>query len=592
MPEGHELSSVSKTELEAGGAGAKPVASASAPVGRFFNSENTLKLGSLGLLTILAILPVSVFLYSAFVTHPEAGKSIFTFTNFTKTFATFEVMDASLNTLIIALGTSIFSCFTGVSLAWFHARTDMPFRGSMEALTLIPFFLSSFLGAIAWWALAAPRTGILNRWMIDLFGLSAPPFNIYSMTGIIMVMALFYTPYMYLFTIGSLNRMDPSLEESARVCGTGVLRTALRVTIPLSTPAMLSGAIIVFVVSMGVFGVPSLLGPIARISTLSTIIYTKMEEYPLDIGGAAALGSILMVFTALGLYFQRKIIAPRSYVTVTGKGYRPSRVSLGHWKYVALAINCFYVLLAVILPLGALLLASFNRAWLGGFLWSQLSIYNWAYVLFEYEYAIQATKNSLILGLVGGFITVVLCTFLSMVILRGRNKKLSGAVDYLSTLPIGVPGLIMGMAFLITWIKTPLYGFPMLLLMMAYMTRYLPYGLRTISSMLQSLSSELEESARICGSSFIATIKKITVPLLRPGIFAAYLMLFIMFIRELPVSVLLATEDSAPMAVALYILQENEALGVVAAFALLQTVLLLVGTIIFRRLGSMEKLSV
>ena len=147
-----------------------------------------------------------------------------------------------------------------------------------------------------------------------------------------MVMALFYTPYMYLFTIGSLNRMDPALEESARVCGTGVLRTALRVTIPLSTPAMLSGAVIVFVVSMGVFGVPSLLGPIARISTLSTIIYTKMEEYPLDIGGAAALGSVLMVFTALGLFIQRKIIAPRSYVTVTGKGYRPSRVSLGPWN--------------------------------------------------------------------------------------------------------------------------------------------------------------------------------------------------------------------------------------------------------------------
>ncbi len=586
------MSSVSKSELEARGDGASPVASAATPGGRFFNSENSLKLGSLGLLTILAILPVSVFLYSAFVTHPEAGDSIFTFTNFTKNFSTSEVFDATLNTLVIALGTSVFSCLTGVSLAWFHARTDMPFRRPLEALTLIPFFLSSFLGAVAWWALAAPRTGILNRWMIDLFGLSAPPFNIYSMTGIVMVMALFYTPYMYLFTIGSLNRMDPALEESARVCGTGVLRTALRVTIPLSTPAMLSGAVIIFVVSMGVFGVPSLLGPIARISTLSTIIYTKMEEYPLDIGGAAALGSVLMVFTALGLYIQRKIIAPRSYVTVTGKGYRPSRVSLGPWKYVALAINCFYVLLAVILPLGALLLASFNRAWLGGFRWSQLSIYNWAYVLFEYEYAVQATKNSLILGLVGGLITVVLCTFLAMVILRGRNKKLSGAVDYLSTLPIGVPGLIMGMAFLITWIKTPLYGFPMLLLMMAYMTRYLPYGLRTISSVLQSLSSELEESARICGSSFVATIKKITVPLLRPGIFAAYLMLFIMFIRELPVSVLLATEDSAPMAVALYILQENEALGVVAAFALVQTALLLLGTIVFRKLGSMEELSV
>jgi iron(III) transport system permease protein len=196
------------------------------------------------------------------------------------------------------------------------------------------------------------------------------------------------------------------------------------------------------------------------------------------------------------------------------------------------------------------------------------------------------------LGLVGGFMTVILCTFLAMVILRGRSKKLSGAVDYLATLPIGVPGLVMGMAFLITWIRTPLYGFPLFLLMLAYMTRYLPYGLRTISSVLQSLSPELEESSRVCGSTFLRTIRKVTVPLLRPGIFAAYLMLFIMFIRELPVSALLATEDSTPMAVALYVISENEQLGVTAAFALVQAVLLLLGTVIFRRLGNIERLSV
>jgi iron(III) transport system permease protein len=155
-----------------------------------------------------------------------------------------------------------------------------------------------------------------------------------------------------------------------------------------------------------------------------------------------------------------------------------------------------------------------------------------------------------------------------------------------------VPGLVMGMAFLITWIKTPLYSFPLFLLMLAYMTRYLPYGLRTITAILQSLSAELEESSRVCGESFIGTIRKVTVPLLRPGIFAAYLMLFIMFIRELPVSALLATEDSTPMAVALYVISENEALGVVSAFALVQAFILLVGTILFRRLGNIEKLSV
>lgn len=570
-------------------------ARAAAPISRFagiFSPENVSKVGSLVLLSALAVLPIVIYISSSFRIYTEAGPVGFTFSNYVRTFTQPQMVESIWNTLIIAVGTAFFSSIVGVSLAWFHARTDMPMRKILEPLTLIPFFLSSFLGAIAWWTLAAPRTGMLNRWMIDLFGLSGPPFNIYSMTGMIMVLAIFYVPYMYLFTIGSMNRMDPALEESARVCGTGVLRTALRVTIPLSTPAILSGAIIIFVVSAGVFGVPTLLGPIARISTLSTVIYVKMQEYPLDIGGAAAAGSILMLITVVGLYFQRKIVAPRSYVTVTGKGYRPSRVSLGRWKYAAMALNLFYIIMAVILPLGALLLASLNRAWLGGFRLSQLSLYNWDFILFSYGYAMNALKNSIMLGLVGGFMTVILCTFLAMVILRGRSKKLSGAVDYLATLPIGVPGLVMGMAFLITWIRTPLYGFPLFLLMLAYMTRYLPYGLRTISSVLQSLSPELEESSRVCGSTFLRTIRKVTVPLLRPGIFAAYLMLFIMFIRELPVSALLATEDSTPMAVALYVISENEQLGVTAAFALVQAVLLLLGTVIFRRLGNIERLSV
>ena len=578
-------------ETRSAGAGARAAAPIS-PFAGIFSPENVSKVGSLVLLSALAVLPIVVYISSSFRIYTEAGPVGFTFSNYVRTFTQPQMIESIWNTLIIAVGTAFFSSIVGVSLAWFHARTDMPMRKILEPLTLIPFFLSSFLGAIAWWALAAPRTGMLNRWAIDLFGLSGPPFNIYSMTGMIMVLAIFYVPYMYLFTIGSMNRMDPALEESARVCGTGVLRTALRVTIPLSTPAILSGAIIIFVVSAGVFGVPTLLGPIARISTLSTVIYVKMQEYPLDIGGAAAAGSILMLITVVGLYFQRKIVAPRSYVTVTGKGYRPSRVSLGRWKYAAMALNLFYIIMAVILPLGALLLASLNRAWLGGFRLSQLSLYNWDFILFSYGYAMNALKNSIMLGLVGGFMTVILCTFLAMVILRGRSKKLSGAVDYLATLPIGVPGLVMGMAFLITWIRTPLYGFPLFLLMLAYMTRYLPYGLRTISSVLRSLSPELEESSRVCGSTFLRTIRKVTVPLLRPGIFAAYLMLFIMFIRELPVSALLATEDSTPMAVALYVISENEQLGVTAAFALVQAILLLLGTVIFRRLGNIERLSV
>ncbi|MFQ5894621.1 MAG: ABC transporter permease [Nitrospinota bacterium] len=558
----------------------------------WLNPESLVMSGALGMLAVLAILPVAVYVSSSFRHYTEAGPVGITLANYVSTFSEPIMREAIWNTFFIAGATALCAGVLGTALAWFHARTDMPGRALLEPLTLVPFFLSSFVGAIAWWALAAPRIGMLNHWAIRLFGLSGPPFNIYSMGGIILVLSLFYTPYMYLFTIGSFHRMDPALEETARICGTGVIRTALRVTIPLATPAILSGAIIIFVVSASVFGVPIALGGPSRIHTLSTQIFTKMEEYPLDVGGAAAAGSILMLVTALGIAIQRRIIAPRSYVTVTGKGYRPQRVSLGGGRYVALGVNLAYILLAVVLPLGALALASLSKLWLGSFQWEQLTLQNWRFVLFEYEYTIRAIRNSLLLGIVGGFLTVVLCTLLAYLIIRGRRGRLRGVLDYLSTLPVGVPGIVMGMAFLVTWIRTPLWGFPLILLMLAYMTRYMPYGLRTVSAVLQALSPELEESSRVCGASLLRTLRRVTVPLLHSGMAAAYLMLFIMFIRELPVSILLATEQSTPMAVALYVIRENETLGVVAAFALVQTLLLLGGTYIFRRLAGLEELAV
>ncbi len=181
----------SKSSLKTGATAAEVAAAPVSPFGGIFNVENVTKIGSLLLLTVLAILPIAVYLSSSFRLHTEAGPMGFTFVNYVNTFTQPKILSAIWNTLIIAFGTSFVSSIVGVALAWFHARTDMPFRGILEPMTIIPFFLSSFLGAIAWWALAAPRIGILNRWMIDLFGLSAPPFNIYSMTGIIMVLALF-----------------------------------------------------------------------------------------------------------------------------------------------------------------------------------------------------------------------------------------------------------------------------------------------------------------------------------------------------------------------------------------------------------------
>ncbi|MEK6711280.1 MAG: iron ABC transporter permease, partial [Nitrospinota bacterium] len=558
----------------------------------WLNAESAVMIGALALVVALAVVPVLVFFETSFRESTETGPGGLTLRNYLITLTHPIMLGAIWNTLVIALASAVISGTLGTALAWFHARTDMPGRRWLEPMTLMPFFLPSLVGAIAWWALASPRVGMLNTFLVNALGLSAPPFDIYTLWGIIWVLVLFDTPYMYLFTIGSFNRMDPALEESARVCGTGVFRTALRVTLPLSIPAILSGVVIIFVTSAGVIGVPLVLGGPGRVHTLSTQIYTRMGTFPPDAGVAAAAGSVLMLITAAGLWVQRKIIAPRSFVTVTGKGYRPYRMSLGRWRYLAFGVNFLYIFLAVILPTGALILASLNRTWLGNFRWEQLSLRHWHFVLFEFDYTIRATKNSLILGLGGGFLSIILCTFLSILIYRGARGRAKAVLDYICTLPVGVPGIVMGMAFLITWIRTPLYALPMLLLILGYMTRYLPYGIRTISSVLLSVSPELEESSRVCGASFFRTLWRVTVPLLQSGIFAAYLLLFIVFMRELPVSALLANEASTPMALALYIVGENEGLGVVSAFALVQITLLLGATYLFRRLWGLEKLSV
>ncbi|MBI3128679.1 MAG: iron ABC transporter permease [Candidatus Tectomicrobia bacterium] len=556
------------------------------------NLESGVMAGALALVAALAVIPMLVFFQTSFRIYTEAGPEGFTLQNYYLIFSEPLAREAIWNTVLIALFSAVFSGALGTSLAWFHARTDMPLRRWLEPLTLMPFFLPSLVGAIAWWALASPKVGMLNTFLVGALGLSEAPFNIYTLWGIVWVLVLFDTPYMYLFTIGSFNRMDPSLEESARVCGTGVFKTALRVTLPLSLPAILSGVVIIFVTSAGVFGVPIVLGGPGRVHTLSTQMYTKMGTFPPEAGVSAAAGCILMIITAFGLWIQRKIIAPRSFVTVTGKGYRPARMSLGPWRYLALALNLLYVLAAVVLPVGALLMASLNRNWFGMFRWEQFTLRHWQFILFEYDYTLRAIKNSMFLGIAGGFLAVVLCTFLSILIHRGRNRRFKSVLDYITTLPIGVPGIVMGMAFLITWIRTPLYAFPMFLLILGYMTRYMPYGIRTISSVLLSVSPELEESSRVCGATFLRTLRRVTVPLLQSGIFAAYLLLFIVFIRELPVSALLATEASTPMALALYIVGENDGLGVVSAFALVQIVLLLGATYLFRRLWGLEKLSV
>jgi len=481
-------------------------------------------------------------------------------------------------TAITGLAATVLSCFFGLALAWIVARTDTPGRSWFDTLNLVPFFLSPFVGAVSWSYLAAPHAGLLNNIVSRYLSGPSDFFNIFSVAGVIWVLALFYTPYVYLFLIGPMRRMDPALEDAARVHGAGFLLTIRHVTAPLMLPALLSGALVVFVTSAGLFDVPLALASLRGIPTVPTTVYS-LVQYPSDYGRAAAIGVLVMAVTVFFALAQRTYLSRRSYATVTGKGYRPRTVQLGRWRYAALALELFYVTAGVILPMIALVFVSLSSLWTGWPDVAYLTLGNFDQVLFHNDLTRRALKNSLIVAVLGATIGVVLATLQSYYLQRGRSR-IRTLMDSVLSLPLGIPGIILGLGFLILLIRTPLYT-TLWIILIAYVARFLPLATRGISAMLLAIGGELEESARASGASWAQTLRMIVLPLIKPALVAAWLMLFVIFIRELGATILLYAQGTETLSVAMVILGEQN-FGHVAALAMVQTLMLVVAFMLFR----------
>jgi len=545
--------------------------------------------GATLLMAVLVLLPVGMLLFTSIRIEEFGEASYFSLKNYTEFVVSPRILRSIGNTLLVSTGATLVAALFGISLAWIHARTNTPGRRLLEVFTLIPFFLSPYVGAIAWSYLAAPRVGMLNGVLRGLLGLPGDPLSVYNRWGIIWVLALFFTPVMYLFVIGSLRRMDPALEESARTSGSSLLRTTLRITLPLVTPSILSGAILVFVSCAGEFGVPLALGSPFKIETMTTQIYNLTGGSNIDYNASAALSMVLAALTLTFVFIHRKIILPRGYTTVTGKGYRPNVINLGRWRYAALAFNCLYLLMAVVLPLLALLLVSISVRWEGRFDTGALTLANYTYV-FTYPLSARALWNSLKLAVAGATLCMALTMLVAYTIHRGRGRA-RGLVDLISSVPVGFPGIVLAMGILITYIRTPLYS-TLWILLVGYITRYMPYGQRMISSVLLSLSAELDQSSRTAGASWATTLRRITLPLLKPGIVAGWLLLFVIFLREFPISALLYKGGLEVLSVAVWYFVEHETAVRTAAVAMVQVGLLLVAIFLFRRLAGTDELTV
>jgi iron(III) transport system permease protein len=473
------------------------------------------------------------------------------------------ISKAFLNTLLISAGSTLLATVFGVSLAWINARTNCPWRDTLEPFNLIPFFLSPFVGAIAWHDLASPQIGLLNIWAHDHLGVQGALLNVDNIYGIIWVTGIFFTPLIYLFVVGSLRRMDPSLEDSARTTGAGLLRTTLTVTLPLVLPGILSGAIIVFVTSAGEFGVPFKLGTPYGWETLTTQIFSKAVGDDANYYMGAAMSMTLGVITAFLVWIQQRILAPREFTTVTGKGFRPNVVSL-------------------------------HPVWQGRILPADMTLHNYERVLLWWrgdhiQAATNGIGNSIFLAFAGASIAMALAIPVSYMIHRTKSYG-SKVLDFLCVVPIGFPGIVLAMGVLITYIKTPLYA-TIWIILLGYITRFFPYGQRNISSIMLAVSEELDQSSRMAGASWFTTLKRVTLPLLKPGIFAGWVLLFIIFLRELSISIILYTSGTETLSVGVYYLSNFENEPLTAALSIAQTMILLACVVVFRRLAGREALT-
>src|ERR1043165_2584601 len=531
-------------------------------------------------LTFLVIYPVAMLLLGALSnTNPVVdGFGVFdlSLANFITVLGNPNVHYALANSLIACGGGTLLAVLIGMTFSWVVVRTDTPCKRFIAAVSMIPLFVPPLVAAVAWSILASPKTGLLNT-IMKWAGIGWH-FDVYTMGGLIAIFGIYYAPYVYMFTASALRNMDPALEEAAEISGATPLRILFTVTFPLIAPAIISGMLLSFIVMLGIYGIPAVLGAPGDIPVLTTYIFKLTNWSPPLYSTAASVAIILMVVTGFLVFLQQKVVSGKSYITVAGKAFRPGVMKLGPWRYFTLALAVIYLVVVVVLPTFALVVAAFRKFL---FIRSKESLFDLKQYslihferLFDNPLAMRSIMNTMEVGLVtalfGGVLAFAIGYTVHRTAVSGRKS-----IDVISTLPVAIPGLVVGVAYLWAWIGLPggLYG-TIWILALAFIARFMPDTIKALSTSLLQIHKELEEAAWICGKGLIGTIRTIVLPLARPGVIAGMTLLFILAIRELGSSLFLYTSNTMVMAVLLLDYYEGGNVGITSAFSLVQTILI------------------
>lgn len=534
----------------------------------------------LAILGFLVIYPVLTLLLGALTdTNPVVeGLSLrhLSIANFLTVLSNPNVAEALFNTLVACGGGTVIAVAIGLLFSWIVVRTNTPFKGLIAAASILPLFAPPLVAGVAWSILGSPKTGLINT-VFKWAGLDWHV-NLYSLSGLVFVFGIYYAPYVYMFTSSALRNMDPSLEEAAEISGASAFATLFSVTFPLIMPAIVSGMLLSFIVMLGIYGIPAVLGAPANINVLTTYIFKLTNWSPPLYNTAAAVAIILMVVTGFLVFLQQKVLSGRSYTTVAGKAFRPRSLDLGPWRWLTFALGLIYLLVVVILPMLALIVAAFRRFMFIRDAAALLDMRQYSLMHFNSIFDNPLTLNSIYNAVEVGIITAIVGGALAFAIgytIHRTNLPGRRSIDLIATVPVAIPGLVIGVAYLWAWIGVPggLYG-TIWILALAFIARFMPDTVKALSTSFLQIHRELEEAAWVCGKGTLATIGTIVLPLARPGVIASMTLLFVLAIRELGSSLFLYTSNTMVMSVLLLDYYEGGNIGKTAAFSLVQTVLL------------------
>jgi iron(III) transport system permease protein len=536
---------------------------------------------------LLVLFPLSMLLFGSFWTARPGFDGSLTLNNYIRAYTDIGTYRVFGTTLLLMGAKTILAVIFAVTMAWIVTRTDTPMRGMLEVLLTIPIFIPGLLEAIGWILLLSPNTGVLNVFLRNLFGLSESPFNIYSLGGMLWVLSVGSTSFIFLLMVNALRNMDASLEESSRTSGAGPIRTAINVTMPLMAPAILGAGMLSFIRAMESFEVPVLLGLPAKVFVFSNRIYAAVQyDYPVNYGLATSLGVSFVALTFGLILMQNKLLGGKEFFVVTGKGYKPQIIRLGLWKYVTFAVCFGFFVISTALPLSQLLITSVmpNLAVVDI---TQTTFKNYVQIASDVVLWRSFINTMLVCG-GSALLAVTLCTVISYISTRtsypGRK-----ALDTITWLPWAIPGVVAGLGMLWAYISVPglkdLYG-SIWLLVLVFLTTGLPLGVRLMSGVMVQLGKELEESSRVLGAGWGRTFWTVVLPLLKPAFAGAFLLLFIGFSRAVSSTILFTGPGVELLAVTLFSYSQAGRLETVSALAMVLLAINGTGLIIARKLGA------